>query len=343
MTKFFLPFIIVLLFFIIIGTNVLNDRLAGYKYIDQGAHKYLTASSEKPLSYSINILKRTDAKILIFGDTALLEPLGSRVESDRTYNPFMHVMDKFKTYDYVVGGQEATIDGASVGEPNPGKAYTFSVTKESVRIYQEASIDAMAYANNHARDYGPQSVMHTIELLTDGGIDVFGAGRNREEAFRPLIKEINENRIAFLAYNCAEFAYNIATENEAGTASFNEFRIRESIQSAKANADVVIVITHCGDEHVSTPNEMQRAFAHIYTSAGADIVIGGHPHVRQQPEVVNGKHVIHSTGNFMFPGQSWDPESLLTWAVEVNIKDKKLIDYKLIEAQMDADGVPSWR
>lgn len=333
----------ILLTILIIGTVGLRVHLSSYQYQSEGTYHYLSTPEIKPISYSIEILKRTDAKLLIFGDTALLEPLGSRVESDPMYNPFQNVMEKFKLYDYVVGGQEATIDGISVGEPNPGKPYTFSTTKDSVRIYKEAGIDAMSYANNHTKDYGPISVTHTIELLNQGGIDVFGAGKNREEAFHPLIKEINENRIAFLAYNCAEFAYNIASENEPGTASFNEYRIRESIENAKASADIVIVLTHCGDEHVLEPNEMQLTFANIYTSAGADIVIGGHPHVRQRADVINGKPVIHSIGNFMFPGQAWDPEAQIGWAVEINIQDKKLVDYQLLESEMNGDGVPSWK
>ena len=157
-----------------------------------------------------------------------------------------------------------------------------------------------------------------------------------------FIKNINGNTIGFLAYNCAEFAYNIATETEAGTAYFNEGRIRESIRNTKASADVVIVITHCGTEHVTTPDARQQRWAKVYTSAGADFVIGGHPHVRQAPEEIHGKTVVHSVGNFMFPGQSWNPEAQKGWAVEIIIDNGLVEGYALLESEMDQDGVPSW-
>ena len=289
------------------------------------------------------IISTNEVKLLFLGDTALLEPLGARVVQNVSYNPFVHVQEKFKEYDYVVGNHEATIDGTSVGVPTAGKPYTFSIPKESVNIYRNSGIDAFSYANNHTKDYGPQSVIHTIELLNSAGIDTFGAGANSTQAFTPLIKEFKGNKIGFLAYNCAEYAFNISGINEPGTAYFNEWLVRESIKKAKELADFVIVASHCGDEHVTTPNDLQKQWANIYTSAGADFVIGGHPHVRQAPEIVNGKNVVHSVGNFLFPGQAWDPEAQIGWAVEIVIEEGGLKSYKLIESEMDLEGIPRWR
>ena len=132
---------------------------------------------------------RTDARLLIFGDTAFLEPLAGRILNDPTYNPLDNVSEVFFQYDYVVGNHEATIDGASVGQPNEGKPYTFSTPVESAAKFREAGIDAFSYANNHTKDYGPASVTHTIELLKNEGIETFGAGANAAEAFTPLYQE----------------------------------------------------------------------------------------------------------------------------------------------------------
>ena len=299
------------------------------------------------ISYPVSFVEepeipRTDARLLIFGDTALLEPLGKMVQEDPDYNPLENVKEKFSEYDYVVGNHEATIDGESVGAPVAGKSYTFTTPKESVKIYKDAGVDAFSYANNHTKDYGPKSVTHTIKLLREGGIDVFGAGNNSAEAFTPLIKEINGNKIAFLGYNCAEYAFNIAGANEPGTAYFNEYLVRDSIQKAKSNSDYVIVLSHCGDEHSKEPNQLQVQWAGIYTNAGADFVVGGHTHVRQYDTTINGKPVVHSVGNFMFPGQSWNPEAQIGWALEIIIENKQLKSYRLLDVKMDDFGVLSF-
>lgn len=83
-------------------------------------------------------------KILLFGDTSLLDPVGARAVQDPiNQDPFRFVEDTFEQYDYVVGTLESTIDGESVGYPNPGKAYTFSNPPETATIFSNAGIDAM--------------------------------------------------------------------------------------------------------------------------------------------------------------------------------------------------------
>lgn len=280
-------------------------------------------------------------RILAVGDTALLEPLGSRVENDPNYSPLQNMKSFFSEFDYVIAGQEGTIDGVSVGQPNPGKSYTFSTTIESGRIYKEAGIDAMVYSNNHTKDYGPNSVLHTIEILKQNNIETFGSGANNNEAYTPLIIEIDSTKIAFLAFNCTEYYFNHATESEPGTASFSEWRVINSINEANNNSDLVIVFAHWGEEHTQELDSWQIDWAKIFVNAGADIVIGSHPHVIQKTEMIEGKPVYYSIGNFMFPGQAWDPEAQKGLMVEINIADKEIIGIKEHFSLMDDDGVPS--
>lgn len=317
---------------------------------------FTTRNHEAPLEYSsigsqpthaiVEELKqpeppKTTAKILIFGDTAVLEPLAIRVEKDPLYNPFSKVKEFFAQFDYVVGNQEATIDGLSVGTRNAGKPYTFSTPKVCPQLYKNVGIDVMAYSNNHTKDYGPKSVVHTIELLKAEGIATFGSGANISEAYKPHYVTVNGNTIAMLGFNAAEYAYNRATENEAGTASFLEDRVRTELSEAKKNADVVIIFAHWGREHTQVLDaESQVKWAKIFTNAGADVVIGSHPHVVQKIEKVNGKTVFYSIGNFMMPGQAWDPNAQKDILVELNIDSKKLVGYKVHNAKMDAAGVP---
>jgi len=282
-------------------------------------------------------------KILLFGDTSLLDPVGARAVQDPiNQDPFRFVEDTFEQYDYVVGTLESTIDGESVGYPNPGKAYTFSNPPETATIFSNAGIDAMSYAGNHTKDYTAPSVTHTIDLLNQAGVASFCAGANNEQAYTPLVVDLKGTKVAFLGFNCIEYAFNHATDYEAGTASFSEWKVRESISYAKSQADVVVVFAHWGWEHTQELDpEWQVLWAQIFTDAGADVVIGGHPHVVQPQVEVNGKPVFYSIGNFLFPGMAWDPESQKGIMVEINIDEKKISSINTLKILMDGDGIPS--
>jgi poly-gamma-glutamate synthesis protein (capsule biosynthesis protein) len=304
------------------------------------------AEHSKPITFENSREIRTvknGTRLLFFGDTALLDPLGPRVKADPNYTPFYNVLEEFKRYDYIVGSLEVPIDGDAVGTAQVGKNYTFTTPKESVLVYKNAGIDAFAYSSNHTKDYGPSSVTHTIELLKAQGIPTFGSGANNEEAYKPLYVTVNDVKIAFVAYNCMEWAFNHATDTEPGTASFVEWRVREVIGEAKNNADVVIVFSHWGNEHTTELDpDWQIYWADVYTSAGADLVIGAHPHVIQEHTLVNGKPVYYSVGNFMFPGMDFDPNSLNAIAVEIVIEDKKISETIEHKVYMDGEGVPKF-
>jgi poly-gamma-glutamate synthesis protein (capsule biosynthesis protein) len=253
------------------------------------------------------------------------------------------VIDEFRKYDYIIGSLETPIDGESVGSAQIGKNYTFTTPKVSALVYKKAGINAFAYASNHTKDYGPNSVTHTIEVLKEQGIPTFGSGANYAEAYTPMYQTINGVKIAFVAYDAIEYKFNIASDTEPGTAAFIEWRVRDAISRAKANADLVIVFAHWGEEHTTELDpDVQIKWADIFTSAGADLVVGTHPHVIQSNSIVNGKPVYYSIGNFMFPGMGFDPNSLHCLALEVVIKDKKI--YQIVEHKvfMNNEGVPKF-
>lgn len=297
-----------------------------------------------PLSYVEEVpvtkpVEDPNTKILALGDIALLDPIATAINTDPNYTPFASTKDYFSKFDYVVGTHDATIDGTSVGSPNPGKAYTFSTPKESARVFKEAGISAFSYAGNHTKDFGAASVNHTIELLHEQGIGTFGAGANNTEAYAPLIVTIKNTKVAFLGFNCMEYDFNHATDYEAGTASFSEWRVRDSISNAKKQADVVIVFAHWGIEHTQELDPTwQVQWAGIFTNAGADIVMGGHSHVRQKQDIVNGKPVFYSLGNFIYPGQGWDPEALKSYAVELVIENKVLTKWVVHNVETTNEG-----
>ena len=199
------------------------------------------------------------------------------------------------------------------GTPAPDKQFTFRVHPEKVKLMQEMGIDLVTLANNHALDYGRDAMLDTIDTLDHAGIRHVGAGKNLAEARKPDVVELNGRTFAFIGatrvYPEADWA--------AGTDSAGMFsaydggaQLAEEVKAAKQQADYVIAYVHWGIEREETPNEVQKSIAHRLVDAGADLVVGAHPHVLQGLEYYQGVPIAYSLGNFVF-GSSIPSTALL--------------------------------
>ena len=195
------------------------------------------------------------------------------------------------------------------GEPLENKMYTFRADPERAVMLQEMGVDIAGLANNHVYDFGPEAMTDTLDTLRQAGIDYVGAGENLEEAMTPVYKEIDGRKIAYVAASRAE-KYKMtpqATESEAGILRCYDTELfLEEIREAKKQADYVIALVHWGTEYSAELEDVQMSTGRDYIDAGADIVIGAHPHCLQGIEYYQGKPVIYSLGNFWFNSKSLD-------------------------------------
>lgn len=188
------------------------------------------------------------------------------------------------------------------GTKTPDKSYTFRADPSRVNILHEMGVDIVSLANNHALDYGPDALMDTFATLDDAGIDYVGAGENLDRAKAPIYYEIGDKKIAYLASSRVIFAMDwYATDDRPGmVGTYDPAQLIESIEEASANSDYVVVYVHWGVERNHHPEKYQKSFAKAYIDAGADIVIGCHPHVMQGIEIYKGKPIAYSLGNYWF-------------------------------------------
>lgn len=197
------------------------------------------------------------------------------------------------------------------GTPTEGKTYTFRATPDSVKIMEQLGVDIVSLANNHAMDYGEQSLYDTMYTLERAGIPYVGAGKNIEEASHPVYYIVNDVKIAFVAATQIEqsdFPDTVgATENSAGVyRCWKDDRILKTLQEAKQNSDFVVFYIHWGSESTTELNWGQTTYVKQYVDAGADLIIGDHPHVLQGIELMDGVPVIYSVGNFWFNSKTRD-------------------------------------
>jgi poly-gamma-glutamate synthesis protein (capsule biosynthesis protein) len=165
-----------------------------------------------------------------------------------------------------------------------------------------AGIDVVSTANNHALDAEGQGLLDTREALFQAGVGAVGTGRNLDEARRPFIIERDGIKIAFFGY--AHYVLvggsAFALPDRAGVVPLDPFIIREDIRRIRDEVDYVAVSFHWGIENSQDTHPAARAFAHDVIDAGADLILGHHPHVPRGIEVYKGKVIVYSFGNLIF-------------------------------------------
>lgn len=217
------------------------------------------------------------------------------------------------------------------GTPTEGKDWTFRAGPERVSVLNTLGVDIAGLANNHAYDWGEDALLDTVSTLQNAGIVTVGAGKNLEEARKPAYFTLQGRTISVVAATAVEKVgdreYGMtkaATADSAGVFStIDPADCVDTIREAKANSDFVFVYVHWGTEMTTEIDADQKDLAKAYIDAGADAVVGNHPHVLQGFEYYNGKPILYSLGNFWF--NSKDRETcVLEFA----------IDPETMEAQM---------
>ena len=233
--------------------------------------------------------------------------------------------DEISRADIYMANQEFPFSDR--GTPAPDKQFTFRVPPERVSMMHELGIDIVTIANNHTLDYGTDALVDTCTTLENAGIPYVGAGANMDRAKQLETIEVRGRTIGFLA---ASRVYPdtswVANSKKPGMVSgYDPSILLKEIEAAGEYCDYLVVYMHWGIERDEKPQEYQRVLAKRYIDAGADLVIGSHPHVLQGIEYYKGKPIFYSLGNFVF-GQSIDK----TVAVKVQVSSDGTASYELL-------------
>ncbi len=216
------------------------------------------------------------------------------------------------------------------GTPTVDKQFTFRAKPSYVSYMNDLGVDIVSLANNHAYDYGEDAFLDTMTTLKQADITYIGAGTDLQSARRPAYYIVNDMKIAFIAATQIERNdypdTKGATDSSAGVfRCMDSANLIETIKEAKANSDFVIVYLHWGTENEAVIDWLQEKQAPEVAEAGADLIIGDHPHCLQPIGVVQGVPVIYSLGNFWFNSKTLD-----TGMVKVVLTEEGLQSYQFI-------------
>jgi poly-gamma-glutamate synthesis protein (capsule biosynthesis protein) len=290
----------------------------------------------------------TVTTLTVVGDVMLGRRVGARaaVEGDPSYQ-LRPMQRRLASADVTVGNLESTL--ATLGAPTQG-GDSFAADPAVRRGLRAAGFDALSLANNHAGDFGDASLVRTVERLDEAGLRPFGAGVDLTAARRPAIVTRHGTRFGFLGFNAIgetpeagdgqPGASSVSMPPRTGPLDREELRrVLGDVRRLARRVDVVTVLPHWGWQYTERPWPIQRHIAPLLVEAGADLVVGGHPHWVQGASLVGGALVVHSLGNFVFD-MDFSEETMEGLVLEATFWDDELKAVDFVPYRMGADFAP---
>ncbi len=271
-----------------------------------------------------------ELRFIAVGDIMLGRGVGYWIEKKRSYDM---AFDKVKQFlnvgDIVFCNLESPLTASAKGL-NPNGKIVLKAKPEAITALTSAGFNMASLSNNHILDYYDKGLFDTMELLDQHGIVHAGGGRNLDEARKLAVIEKNGLKIGLLAYtDMAEITFAgdpylsfAAGPEKSGVAPRKYELIREDIQKARDQVDLLAVSLHWGIEDSFRITPEQVEFAHSLIDDGADMILGHHPHQFQGIEIYKGKPILYSMGNFIFDQN--EAENMESFIVDMKYKGTEL-------------------
>ncbi len=251
------------------------------------------------------------ATLAIVGDLMLGRRVGEAIADDPAA-PLRPTAKRLSAADLTIGTFEATL--SRLGRPTQGDD-SFSADPAVLEGLKLAGFDLFSLANNHVGDFGDRSLLDTVRRLRAAGFATVGAGADAAEARAPAVLEANGLRIGVLAFNAIgetpragpsrPGAVTLAMQPRLGNLNDGDLTaMTDAIRDLDADTDAVLVLPHWGDQYTPVAVPDQRRVARALVGAGADLVVGSHPHVVQGADSAPGPDgpgfIAYSLGNYVF-------------------------------------------
>lgn len=226
------------------------------------------------------------------------------------------------------------------GSPLEGKQYTYRAAPTRVSVLDQLGVDIAVLANNHVYDYGEEGLLDTLDTLDEAEIPRIGAGRNLEEASAIHYVELENCTVAYIAASRVEWSAQTrpATSDGMGVfyTAYDTDLLYQRVKEAKAAADFVVVYMHWGIEGTADLEEYQLDVGDGLVEAGADLVVGDHPHELQGVRYKDGVPIFYSMGNYWFSRRE-EYTMLLNVTISGDKNGVSTVEYQIVPAyQRDA-------
>lgn len=278
----------------------------------------------------VNFQEEKTVSISIVGDILMDSSVRAQINKNGIEYPWEMVKKYFQNDDITIGNLETSI--TTRGTKWEDKQFNFRSDPNNLKAMKEAGIDVLGLANNHTLDYGYEGLLDTLSYLDKNDIKRAGGGKNKQEAIEGAIIEKNGLKIGVLSFSrVVPDVKWYATDKRPGIVGAYDPHISEvivRIEEMKKEADIVILSIHWGAELSATPRKQEMDLGKKLIDAGADIIMGHHPHVLQGVEIYKGKPIFYSLGNFVFGTKNELTSN--TMIGQINFIDKDIDNIKII-------------
>lgn len=247
--------------------------------------------------------------MVVAGDIILGRGVNQKMVAYHDYlYPYRKVRDEFMSADWRVANLECTISDL-VPIPTDPTTFEFVTSKQAADGLSYAGIQTVTVANNHADNAGVYAFEDMLQTLQQHSITYCGGGSNLGTARQPVVQTVKGVRVALLGYDDIPPGGPFAHDSSGGIAPIDLTTLAQDLAAARTQADLVIPYFHWGIEYTKVATRWQQQVAHAAIDAGADMVLGSHPHWVQSIERYQGKLIVYSLANFIFD-QDWSRETL---------------------------------
>lgn len=278
----------------------------------------------------VNFQEEKTVSLSIVGDILMDSSVRAQINKNGIEYPWEMVKEYFQNDDITIGNLETSI--TTRGTKWEDKQFNFRSDPNNLKAMKEASIDVLALANNHTLDYGYEGLLDTLTHLDKNDIKRAGGGKNKQEAMEGSIIEKNGLKIGVLSFSrVVPDVKWYATDKRPGIVGAYDPHINEvivRIEEMKKETDIVILSIHWGVELSEIPRKQEMDLGKKLIDAGADIIMGHHPHVLQGVEIYKGKPIFYSLGNFVFGTKNELTSN--TMIGQINFIDKDIASIKII-------------
>lgn len=246
--------------------------------------------------------------------------VGSLIKKKGSEFIFENVSEILKKADITFGNLESVLSDIEINLSNI-KSVQLRSSESSVDGLTSAGFDVMSIANNHILEHGEKSLKRTQELLSNSGIKIVGVYENKKKSRDLVILDRNGISFGFLAY-C------LVRDKTAYCSVEHPHDIVSDIKKVKDDVDILIVSLHWGNEFVRKPSPEQFSLAYDMIDAGADLILGHHPHVLQGVESYNNGVIVYSMGNFVF--DMWQRKMRESMIFSCRFSKNRIIDFEIM-------------
>lgn len=284
----------------------------------------IASSSAPKIARAASAATSSAVRLLFVGDIMPSRYVAQKMARNGRSYPFRDSAYLTRGADLAFANLESPV---TPGRPIANSEMTFRTDPEVLPELGRAGFDVVSLANNHTPNWGEAGIRDTMRYLASSSIAFAGAGTT-SQAYAPVFVDAGGMRVAIVAANDTDVVPTryCASATRTGTACVDLARIASVITDARASADFVVFTMHAGVEYATSSSARQRQIARTAIDAGADAVIGHHPHVIQNEETYKGKPIFYSLGNFIFD-QDLSPATQRGLVVVLNVSrdDKRIV------------------